>query len=185
VETARHNREVFINYGNQPSMQTAFLFNYSGSPWLTQYWTRQVITKVYSGLSPEYGYSGDEDQGLMGSLAVLLKIGLFSTNGGTSREPFYEIASPLFDRITIHLDRDYYPSDKIVIEAEGNNTNNYYIQSATWNGQSLEKAWLLHSDLVRGGTLKLVMGAEPNKEWAAAPGAEPPSMSGTEARNNP
>jgi predicted alpha-1,2-mannosidase len=87
AETSRHNREVYINYGNQPSIQTAFLFNYSGSPWLTQYWSRKIVDAVYSGLSPDSGYSGDEDQGLMGSLAVLMKIGIFSVNGGTAIEP--------------------------------------------------------------------------------------------------
>lgn len=74
-------RRVYLNYGNQPCMQTPFLFNYAGKPWLTQYWTRQLIDSVYAGISPQKGYSGDEDQGLMGSLAVLLKIGLFSTDG--------------------------------------------------------------------------------------------------------
>lgn len=69
-ETLEELRRVYINYGNQPSIQTAFLFNYSGAPWLTQYWSRQVVEKVYSGISPKYGYSGDEDQGLMGSLSV-------------------------------------------------------------------------------------------------------------------
>ncbi|MFT5886331.1 MAG: putative alpha-1,2-mannosidase, partial [Arcticibacterium sp.] len=40
-------RRVYINYGNQPCIPTAFLFNYVGTPWLTQYWSRQVINKVY------------------------------------------------------------------------------------------------------------------------------------------
>ncbi|NND31043.1 MAG: glycoside hydrolase family 92 protein, partial [Saprospiraceae bacterium] len=80
-ETQRELRRVYINYGNQPSMQTAFIFNHAGAPWLTQYWSRKVVEKVYNDLSPESGYSGDEDQGLMGSLAVLMKLGLFSMDG--------------------------------------------------------------------------------------------------------
>lgn len=176
-ETTRENREVFINYGNQPCMQTAFLFNYSGSPWLTQYWTRQIIRDVYSGLSPEYGYSGDEDQGLMGSLAVLMKIGLFSTNGGTSAEPVYEIGSPVFSKVTIHLNPDYYPGEKFVIEAKNNSAENYYIQSAKLNGVDLDRAWIPHADLVKGGSVELMMGEAPNKDWASSPALAPPSMS--------
>ncbi|MEZ4902110.1 MAG: GH92 family glycosyl hydrolase [Spirosomataceae bacterium] len=103
-ETLEELRRIYINYGNQPSIQTAFLFNYSGAPWLTQYWARQVIEKCYSGISPQFGYSGDEDQGLMGSLSVLMKTGLFSVNGGTSPQPFYEISSPIFNKITFHLE---------------------------------------------------------------------------------
>lgn len=177
VETSRHNREVYINYGNQPSIQTAFLFNYSGSPWLTQYWSRRVVKDVYSGISPDYGYSGDEDQGLMGSLAVLMKIGIFSVNGGTGLEPVYEIGSPVFDRITIHLNPAYYPGGKVTIEAEGNAPENYYIQWAKWNDAVLNKVWIRHDVFIKGGELRLQMGPEPKKDWAGSPDLSPPSMS--------
>jgi predicted alpha-1,2-mannosidase len=177
AETLRQNREVYINYGNQPSIQTAFLFNYSGSPWLTQYWSRKVVRAVYSGLSPDAGYSGDEDQGLMGSLAVLMKIGIFSVNGGTAIQPVYERGGPVFDRVTIHLNKDYYPGEKIVIEAQNNAPENYYIQAATWNGAAWQKPWIKHDVFVKGGTLKLAMGAKPNKDWGSAPASAPPSMS--------
>ncbi len=90
-------------------MQTGYIFNYLGQPWLTQKWIRDVIEDVYSDNSPQKGYSGDEDQGLMGSLAVLMKMGLFEMKGGTEIKPAYDISSPIFDEITIHLDPDYYP----------------------------------------------------------------------------
>ena len=56
---ARERRRAYINYGNQPSMQTAFIFNYAGQPWQTQYWSRKVIDKVYSHNDPQHGYNGD------------------------------------------------------------------------------------------------------------------------------
>ena len=170
-------RRVYINYGNQPCMQTPFLFNYSGAPWLTQYWTRQLIAKVYSDLSPELGYSGDEDQGLMGSLSVLLKTGIFSTNGGTSSEPFYEISSPIFNKITFHLNPKYYKGKEFVIEAKNNSTKNYYIQSAQWNGKSLDRPWIWHDQVVQGGKLILMMSESPNKSWGSKPDQAPGSMS--------
>ena len=175
-ETLEELRRVYINYGNQPSLQTAFLFNYSGAPWLTQYWSRQVIDKVYSDLSPQFGYSGDEDQGLMGSLSVLMKSGIFSTNGGTSPEPFYEISSPIFNKITFNLNQKYYSGGKFVIEAKNNSPKNLYIQSAQLNGQSLDKPWILHEKVVKGGKLTLNMAAKPNKSWGSKPEQAPPSM---------
>ena len=170
-------RRVYLNYGNQPSIQTAYLFNYSGAPWLTQYWSRKVVEKVYSGLSPSYGYSGDEDQGLMGSLAVLMKSGIFSTNGGTSENPFYEISSPIFNKITFHLNKDYYKGQKFTIEARNNSSKNYYIQSAYLNDAKLEKPWMLHETVINGGKLILNMGNTPNKLWGSKPENAPPSMS--------
>jgi len=152
------NRRKYLNYGNQPCMQTAFMFNYAGKPALTQYWSRRVIDKVYSGISPDYGYSGDEDQGLMGSLAVLMKIGLFSMKGGTATKPVYEIASPIFDKITIHLDERFYSGKQFVIEAKNNSTENLYVQQAILDGKPLGKPWFYHTDLVDGGKLILEMG---------------------------
>ncbi len=170
-------RKVYLNYGNQPCMETPFLFNYAGKPWLTQYWTRQLIDSVYSGISPQKGYSGDEDQGLMGSLAVLLKTGLFSTNGGTSEKPFYEITSPVFDKITIHLNKKYYPGKEFVIQTKNNGPKNFYIQSATLNSKQWSRPWLLHETLVKGGQLTLQMGNSPNKSWGSDAKSAPPSMS--------
>jgi predicted alpha-1,2-mannosidase len=175
MERLRDYRRVYINYGNQQCMQTAWLFNHSGAPWLTQYWTRRVIDEVYSHLTYDRGYSGDEDQGLMGSLAVLLKIGIFSVDGGVYKDPFYEIGSPIFDRITIHLDNKYYPGGKFVIETVNNGPGNYYIQSAEWNGRSLDRPWIWHDSVASGGVLRLEMGAEPNKSWGSSPDQAPPS----------
>lgn len=170
-------RRVYINYGNQPCMQTPFLFNFSGAPWLTQYWTRQIIDSVYSGISPQKGYGGDEDQGLMGTLSVLLRMGIFSTNGGTSEKPYYEISSPVFSKIIIHLNSKYYPGKQFIIETKNNGPNDFYIQSALLNGRPLNRPWIYHKDLVQGGKLVLQMGASPNKSWGSAPGMTPPSMS--------
>ena len=177
-ETQEELKRVYINYGNQPSIQTAHLFNYSGAPWLTQYWSRQIVEKVYSGISPKYGYSGDEDQGLMGSLSVLLKTGIFSVNGGTTAEPFYEISSPIFNKITFHLNNKYYSGKTFTIEAKNNSAKNYYIQSAQLNGQSLDRPWILHETLVKGGKLTLNMGEKPNKGWGSKVENAPVSMSG-------
>ena len=176
-ETLEELRKVYINYGNQPSIETAHLFNFAGSPWLTQYWSRQIINKVYSGISPEYGYSGDEDQGLMGSLAVLLKTGIFSTNGGTTPKPFYEISSPLFNKITFHLNPKFYKGGTFVIEAKNNSSQNVYIQSANLNGKSLNSPWMWHKTVVDGGKLILNMGEKANKQWGSKQSDAPMSMS--------
>jgi predicted alpha-1,2-mannosidase len=167
---------VYINHGNQPNMQAAYLFNYAGKPWLTQHWAREIMNKFY-GSDPYNGWPGDEDEGQMGAWFVMSAMGLFETDGGTSVKPFYEIGSPLFQKITIHLDNKYYKGKTFVIEARNVSNVNRYIQSATMDGKALNKPWFYHSDLVDGGTLILNMGARPNKSWGSAAGAAPPSMS--------
>jgi putative alpha-1,2-mannosidase len=61
------------------------------------------------------------------------------------------------------------------VVAKNNSTTNRYIQSATLNGKVLNKPWFTHSDLMNGGKLELVMGANPNKTWGADYSSTPPS----------
>ena len=42
---------------------------------------------------------------------------------------------------------------------------NIYIQSATLNGKPFNSLKLLHSDIVKGGTLELEMGSLPNMNF--------------------
>ena len=94
-------------------------------------------------------------------------MGLFEMEGGTSSNPVYEIAGPLFEKITIQLDDKYYSGKEFTILANNFSTSNRYIQSAILNGKPLNKFWFNHSELVKGGELVLEMGSVPNKEWAA------------------
>ena len=172
-----YRRRAFINYGNQPSMQTGYIFNYFGQPWLTQKWVREVIDEVYSDNDPQHGYSGDEDQGLMGALCVLMKIGLFEMKGGADINPSYDLSSPIFDQIIIHLDKDYYQGGSFKIDVLNNSPKNKFIQSVKLNGKPLNQSWLYHKDLVKGGNLEYVLGEEPNYDWGTALESLPSSMS--------
>ena len=165
----------YVNHGNQPNMQAAYLFNYAGAPWLTQKWAREIM-KNYYGTGPVDGYPGDEDQGQMGAWYVMSAIGLFEMDGGCAVRPIYELGSPIFDRVVLHLDPDYYKGRQFVIEARNNSPTNIYIQSATLDGKPLTKPWFYHSEVVDGGKLILEMGPKPNKAWGAAPDAAPPSV---------
>lgn len=151
-------RRIPINYGNQPSIQTAFIFNQLDRPDLTQFWSRKVVDKVFSGLSPATGYNGDEDQGLMGSLSVLMKIGLFQMNGGTENDPVYELGSPVFDTIEISLHPEYFKGNKFTIRVKNSDVDNWLIKSAVINGKALRGYTVRHSQIVNGGELELEMG---------------------------
>ena len=162
----------YVDLTNEPNLQAPFLFNYSGKPWLTQKFTRQSLDTLYS-TSPLAGWIGEEDEGQLSALYVLWSMGLFEMDGGCSAHPGYDLSSPLFDRVVIHLDAHYYSGRDFVIEAHGNSPANVYIQSARLNGRPLTRAWISHSDVVAGGRLELEMGPEPNPAWGA-PRDDPP-----------
>jgi predicted alpha-1,2-mannosidase len=166
----KYSSSKYVNHGNQPNMQAAYLFNYSGMPWETQHYAREIMD-VYYGSKPEDGYQGDEDEGQMSAWFVMSAMGLFEMDGGTSINPVYEIGSPLFDKTIIHLDKDYYSGNDFIIETINNSNQNRYIQSATLNGKPLNVPWLYHSVLVQGGVLQLIMGPKPNKRWGSSENA--------------
>lgn len=156
----------YVSYANQPGCSNAHVFSHVGKPWLTQYWVRRVGKQTYGAITPEKGYSGnDEDQGQMAGVSALMAMGLFSLDGGSSLVPCYDITSPVFDEITIKLDTDYYSGKVFKVVVHNNSEKNCYIQRAVFNGKEYETYQLLHQDLVRGGMLELWMDDIPNKNW--------------------
>jgi predicted alpha-1,2-mannosidase len=150
--------------GNQQSMHFAFLFNWAGQPWQTQRWCRSVIDRYY-GFDIANACLGDEDQGQMSAWFVMAALGLFQTDGGCSVEPVYEIASPLFEKVEIELGRRFGRGEVFTIEAEGASRTRLYVQSAELNGRPLHSFKFPAKELLKGGSLKLKMGATPHKTW--------------------
>lgn len=157
--------EKYFDLGNEPSLYIPFLFNYSGEPWMTQGCSRYVPDKFYD-TSPYSGWIGEEDEGQLSAYFVLVSMGLFEVDGGCSVNPQYDLSSPLFKKIIIHLDSTYYSGKTFTIETVNNSEKNVFIQSATLNGKSLSMPFVSHRDLVNGGKLIFDLGPQPNKGWA-------------------
>jgi len=113
--------EAPYNQGNQPNLHISWLFNYSGKPSLTQKWVRAICNEFYGteGIHG-YGYGQDEDQGQLGSWYVISSIGLFDVKGLTDIHSTFGIGSPLFDKVTIKLNKKYYKGKQFVIETKNN-----------------------------------------------------------------
>lgn len=160
------------NHGNQPSLHIPWLFNFSGKPYLTQKWTRLICDEFY-GTDGEhgYGYGQDEDQGQLGSWYVLAAMGLFDVQGGACSEPTYQLGSPEFDEITVHLSKFNAKGGKFRIITKGNSADAIYVQNATFNGKPLDRCWLYRDEVFNGGELVLQMGTEPSDVWN---NSEPP-----------
>lgn len=154
--------------GNEPSLHIPYLYNYAGEPWKTQRRLRQLMDIWYN--DGPLGICGDEDGGAMSSWYVLTSMGFYPVCPGRA---VYDIGSPLFEKVKIDLGN----GKTFMIEARNVSTKNKYIQSATLNGESLNKPWFTHTDIANGGNLILDMGPRPNKSWGNSPEASPPSMS--------
>lgn len=167
----------YVDLGNETNLQAPFLFNYSGKPWLTQKLVRQALREDFD-TSPLGGWRrGEEDEGQLGALYVLWAMGLFQLDGGCSVRPYYDLSSPLFDRIVLHLDQHYYGGKDFIIEAHPNSPEHVYIQSARLNGQPLTRAWIYHDEIVAGGKLEFELSPAPNPAWGTRPEDAPPLLS--------
>lgn len=156
-----------FSMGNEPAMHIPYLYNYAGEPWRTQKRVRNLLTQWFR--NDLMGIPGDEDGGGLTSFVVFSMIGFYPVTPGL---PMYTIGSPVFKDVTIQMSngrnfrvvcRDYSPENK-------------FIQSAKLNGKEWNKSWFSHDELMEGGVLELVMGKHPNKEWASADDAVPPSF---------
>jgi len=156
-------------HGNQPSHHVAYLYNYAGMPWKTQERVRQVMELYRTGPG---GLCGNEDMGSLSSWYVLSAMGFYPVCPGQN---LYLIGSPLFEKANIKLGSPFNDGE-FTIQANHVSEENKYIQSATLNGEPMNRSWLSHEEIVGGGTLIFEMGAEPNLEWGSNAKDIPPSM---------
>jgi predicted alpha-1,2-mannosidase len=154
--------------GNEPSFHIAYLYDFSGQPWKTQRRVRQMMDIWYT--DGPMGIPGDDDGGETSSWYVLSAMGFYPVCPGS---PVYEIGSPIFERTAIRMGN----GKEFTIVAHHVSAQNKYIESATLNGQPLNRPWFRHQDIANGGTLTLEMGDKPNTSWGSAPQDAPPSMS--------
>jgi len=138
-------------HGNEPSHHMAYLYNYAGKPWKTQELVRQITNDLYA--DTPGGICGNEDCGQMSAWYVLSAMGFYSVCPGGD---YYEIGSPVFDKLTLNLDN----GKQFIISAQ--NSEEKYVQSLKLNGKSYNKPLLYHKDIIAGGQLTFEMGSTPN-----------------------
>ncbi|MET7035355.1 GH92 family glycosyl hydrolase [Elizabethkingia miricola] len=155
-------------HGNQPIQHMIYLYNYAGAPYKTQYWTRQVINKLYKP-TPD-GYCGDEDNGQTSAWYVFSALGFYPVTPATNQ---YVLGAPLFKEATIHLEN----GKKIEIKAPQNSQENIYVESLKVNNLPYSKNWLNYQELMKGAVLNFDMKAQPNKERGSQEKDFPYSMS--------
>ncbi|MBO6248664.1 MAG: glycoside hydrolase family 92 protein, partial [Bacteroidales bacterium] len=157
---------TLYNHGNQPCLHISWLFNEAGRPSLTQKWVRAILDEFYGtdGIHG-YGYGQDEDQGQLGAWYVVSSLGLFDVKGLTSEDPSLAIGSPIFDKIVIKLDREYYKGRKFRMNMSGNSKKNVYVKSLSMNGKDLHGTRLPFSDFAKGGRLDIAMSDTPSDRY--------------------
>lgn len=137
-------------HGNEPSHQIPYFFNYVDDWQKTQSTVKRILQTEYG--TDTGGLSGNEDAGQMSAWYVFGAMGFYPVCPASNQ---YQLSSPIFDKVTLNLDKKYYKGKKLVLETEpGNNYKAF--TSAELNGKKIEPV-ILHDDIIKGGRLKFSM----------------------------
>ena len=160
----------FGNYahGNQPIQHMIYLYGYSGQPWKTQYWVREVMDRLYNA-NPD-GYCGDEDNGQTSAWYIFSALGFYPVCPGSNQ---YVLGTPYFKDIKLHLQN----GKTVDISAPGNSTENRYVKSLKVNGIDYTRNYVTHSMLFNGADLSFDMDNKPNKQRGISDSDAPYSFS--------
>lgn len=149
-----HTLNRFEGYNNEPDIETPYDYIYAGRPDRTAEVVRAGMRYMFT--TGRGGLPGNNDSGGLTSCYVWNAIGLFPVTG----QPVFLIGSPLFEAAALHL------GDKMfTVKTVGNADDRIYVQNATLNGISIDRAYITVDELLSGGTLELTMGAKPT-DWA-------------------
>lgn len=166
------------NHANQPDLQVPGLYNASAQPWKSQKLFRNImldtvvqayfndnskgidsyIGRIYKNEPQAYVRTMDDDAGTMSSWFVMRSIGLSPANIGS---PIYYLTAPIFETVKLNWEN----GKSFHIKVRNYNKDDFYIQSASLNGQPLFRNWLSQEEISNGGTLIIETGALPNENW--------------------
>lgn len=150
-------------HGNEPSHHMAYLYNFVNKPQKTQEKVHQILTKLYKN-APD-GISGNEDCGQMSAWYILSALGFYPVSPGSNQ---YIIGSPILEKASMNLE----DGKVFTITAKGVDSGKFYIEDVLLNSTSLDRSYLLHEEIMAGGTLEFVM-SETRTNWATLDEAIP------------
>lgn len=137
-------------HGNQPIQHAIYLYGYSGQPWKTQYWIRQVMDKLYTP-APD-GYCGDEDNGQTSAWYVFSAMGFYPVCPGSGQ---YVLGTPYFKSMKLHLEN----GKEVDIQSEGKGC---YVDEMLLNGNSYQHNYLDMNSLMQGTQITYRLAEQPN-----------------------
>jgi predicted alpha-1,2-mannosidase len=154
-------------HGNEPSHHTTYMYAYAGAQYKIASNVDYILNELYTD-QPD-GLSGNEDCGQMSAWYVLSSMGFYSVNPANG---MYVFGRPLFDEVNMKVSGN----KTFKIQTENNSAENIYIQSVSLNGKPYTKSFITHKNILKGGTLKFVMGGKPNIEFGKKDEDRPKSI---------
>ncbi|MFG2634697.1 GH92 family glycosyl hydrolase [Streptomyces sp. NPDC048362] len=165
---ARDVRMGMYGHSNQVAHHVIYMYDAAGQPWKAQAYVREALARLYTGSEIGQGYHGDEDNGEQSGWYLFSALGFYPLVMGSGE---YSIGSPLFKKVTVHLEN----GRDLVVKAPRNSAKNVYVQGVSFDGRPWRSTSLPHSLLSKGGVLEFSMGDKPST-WGTGKDAAPVSI---------
>ncbi|HYW97417.1 MAG TPA: glycoside hydrolase domain-containing protein, partial [Bacteroidales bacterium] len=146
--------EDYFQMSNEPDIAYPWLFNYAGGQaWRTQKMVREILRRNFNNSAA--GIPGDDDAGTMSAWLVYAMMGFYPDCPASN---LYQLASPVFDKVTIRLEQAYYPGKTFVITSRKKQAGDVFAHAMLLNGLDYNEHFITHHDIVSGGILEMDLG---------------------------
>lgn len=164
------------NHANEPDIQAPFMYNASTEIFKSQLLVHQLavdtvvqyyfndnsrgidpfVDRIYQNKPEAYIRTMDDDAGALSAWYVFVACGFSPANVGSSA---YYLNVPLFQTVDFSL-----PKNKTFkIRVENFEDKHPYIEKITLNGKVLDRTWITHDEIIKGGELVITASGVPNK----------------------
>ncbi len=143
--------DQLFDMANEPDMHYPYLFNYvKGEEWRAQKQVRRLVDTYFKNATD--GIPGNDDCGTMSAWVVYSMMGFYPVCPGDMN---YTIVTPVFDKVTIELNNEYYKGSSFVIKKSGSGDQKF-IDQIKVNGRSYPSYFISHDKIVNGGDLEII-----------------------------
>lgn len=164
------------NHANEPDIQAPFMYNASTTPYKSQLLVHQLavdtvvqyyfndnsrgidpfVDRIYKNQPDAYIRTMDDDAGALSAWYVFAACGFSPACVGS---PVYYMNVPLFKSVSFS-----WPKGKAFnIRVENFDDSRPYIEQIVLNGKVLDRTWITHEEIIKGGELVITASAEPNQ----------------------
>lgn len=169
------------NHANEPDIQAPFMYNASTELYKSQLLVHQLavdtvvqyyfndnsrgidpfVDRIYQNKPEAYIRTMDDDAGALSAWYVFAACGFSPACVGA---PVYYMNVPLFKTVVFS-----WPKGKpFQINVENFDDKRPYIEKAVLNGKALDRTWLTHDEIMKGGELVITASDVPNKTLGVA-----------------
>jgi predicted alpha-1,2-mannosidase len=154
------------DFGNEPSIEIPWEYDYAGAPAKTQSVVRQIQQQIFT--AAPAGIAGNDDLGTMSAWYVFSALGFYPETPGTTH---LALGSAVFPQAAVHLAA----GKTLTITAPDAAAASPYISSMTVNGADWTHAYLPDDLVTAGGTVNEVLSATPNTSFGTTAADAPAS----------